>query len=398
VAANAILSQSAVAARASVYVRELSLTDFRSYHRLRLALDGRSVVLTGDNGVGKTNLLEAISFLAPGQGLRRARLGAVTRIDADAGWAVAAAVDLPQSPGVATRLGTGLVAAEDGSLSDRRIVRIDGQQQTGTGRLAELLSVSWLTPEMDRLFLEGASGRRRFLDRLVLGFDAGHGRRVNAYEKAMRDRSRLLRDRGRSADPGWLDALEAAMAEHGVAVAAARCEMLSRLAAILEQRGDVFPVPLLALEGELEQWLADQRPAVEVEDAFCALLAASRQRDMEAGRALAGPHRTDMLAWHKPTGMPAADCSTGQQKAMLISIVLANARLLRTAGTPPLLLLDEVVAHLDAVRRAALFDEIEALGAQAWLTGTDRQLFAGLGCRAQHFEVADGIISEVAAP
>ena len=395
-AANAILSQSAEAVRAAVCVRELSLTDFRSYHRLRFALDGRSVVLTGDNGVGKTNLLEAISFLAPGRGLRRARLGAVTRIGAEGGWAVAAAVDLPQSPDMATRLGTGLVVAEDGSLSERRIVRIDGQQ-SGTRRLAELLAVSWLTPEMDRLFLEGASGRRRFLDRLVLGFDVGHGRRVNAYEKAMRDRSRLLRDQGRSADPGWLDALEAAMAEHGVAVAAARCEMLARLAAILAERGNVFPVPILALEGELEQWLSDQRPAVDVEDAFCALLAASRQRDMEAGRALAGPHRTDMLAWHKPTGMPAADCSTGQQKAMLISIVLANARLLRTAGTTPLLLLDEVVAHLDAARRSALFDEIEALGAQAWLTGTDRQLFAGLGCRAQHFEVTEGLVSEVAA-
>lgn len=396
-AANAILSQGAVAARASVCVRELSLTDFRSYNRLRLALDGRSVVLTGDNGAGKTNLLEALSFLAPGRGLRRARLGAVTRVGAEGGWAVAAALDLPQSPDVLTRLGTGLVAAEDGSLSERRVVRIDGQPQSGSGRLAQLVSVCWLTPEMDRLFLDGASGRRRFLDRLVLGFDAGHGRRVNAYEKAMRDRSRLLRDRGRSADPAWLDALEAAMAEHGVAVAAARCEMLSRLAAVVALRDDSFPATILALEGELEQGLTAQRPAIDVEDAFCAQLAAARQRDMEAGRALAGPHRTDMLAWHKPSGMPAAECSTGQQKAMLISVVLANAQLLCTAGTTPLLLLDEVVAHLDGARRAALFDEIEALGAQAWLTGTERQLFAGLGCRAQHLEVTDGKISELEA-
>ncbi|MDO9458946.1 MAG: DNA replication/repair protein RecF [Alphaproteobacteria bacterium] len=383
----------------SATMRWLSVTDFRCYTQARLNLDGRPVVLTGENGAGKTNLLEALSFLAPGRGLRWARLSEVTRIGAPAQtWAVAAGLDAPHIPGAPMRISTGLLpASESGHTAERRTVRIDGSAQSSSAALAQLLAVSWLTPDMDRLFAEGASGRRQFFDRLTLGFDTGHGARLNAYERARQERSRLLRDEmtGRRADPAWLDALEAAMAEHGVAIAASRCETLQRLVQALEAHSGPFPHALLALDGLLEDMLADT-PAVDVEDRYRAVLAAARQRDKEAGRALEGPHRSDLLVWHGETRMPAGDCSTGQQKALLISIVLANARILAHAGATPLLLLDEVVAHLDARRRAALYDAISDLGAQTWMTGTDRALFDAMGTRAQYFTVTDGAVADAA--
>lgn len=376
-------------------MRWVNVTDFRCYTQARLYLDGRPVVLTGDNGAGKTNMLEALSFLAPGRGLRWSRLSEVTRIGASSqAWAVAAGLHAPHLSVEPLRVSTGLLP-DAGQGTERRTVRIDGVTQSSSAVLSTLLAIVWLTPDMDRLFADGAGGRRQFFDRLALGFDAGHGARLNAYERARQERSRLLRDEltGRRADPAWLDALEAAMAEHGVAVAASRCDALHRLTQMLEAHAGPFPRAVLALDGLLEGQLFDMA-AVDVEDRFRAVLASGRRRDRDAGRALEGPHRSDLLVWHGETMMPAGDCSTGQQKALLIAIVLANARLLADAGATPLLLLDEVVAHLDARRRAALFDVIADLGVQAWMTGTDTVLFDALGARAQYFTVTDGAVLE----
>ncbi len=387
--AAAVCAASGINSGPTYAVRRLALTDFRCYRRLRLEAGPLPVVLTGPNGAGKTNLLEAVSFLAPGRGLRRARLDEVTRIGArPAGvWGVAATVE---GPGGETELGTGLQPAGEGRAAERRVVKVNGAVASGPA-LAEAVHLIWLTPQMDRLFLEAASGRRRFLDRLVYGFDADHARRVSAYERALRERSRLLRE-GR-ADPSWLGALEATMTEHGVAVAAARRAAVARLNGALEAGVGPFPRAELALDGTLEAWLAEGA-ALEAEDRFGAVLAEGRGRDAETGTVPVGPHRGDLLVRHVAKDVPAAQCSTGEQKALLIAIVLAEARLqaLRR-GAAPLLLLDEVAAHLDAERRAALFEEIVALGAQAWLTGTDRTLFAALEGRAQYFLVREGTLS-----
>jgi len=396
------------AARLAPAVRRIALTDFRNYARLRLEVDARPVVLTGPNGAGKTNLLEALSFLAPGRGLRRARLGQLVRgatqpadragaDESDAGaWAVAAHVETPDGPvdiGTAREVARGADPAEE---AERRVVKIDGKPAKGQGDLARYLSVSWLTPEMDRLFLEASAGRRRFIDRLVYGFVPDHASRVSAYERAMRERSRLLRAGG--ADPSWLTALEQQMAEAAVAIAAARLDLVARLnqagdAGATEPRGDgAFPRPEATMAGAVEDWLGDG-PALAAEDRFRETLAQSRRRDAETGGAAEGPHRSDLLVVHAASGAPAAQCSTGEQKALLIALVLAAARLRALEhGAAPILLLDEVVAHLDESRRAALFDALVALGAQAWLTGTDRALFAALDERAQFLDVADGAV------
>lgn len=369
-------------------VTRLMVTDFRNYSRALVALDAEPVVLTGDNGAGKTNLMEAVSYLSPGRGLRGAKLGDVTRIGA-ARWAVSATVD---SPAGETRIGTGLEPRdaddpEDGG--DRRLIQIDGAA-AGAPALAEILRVSWLTPQMDRLFIEGASGRRRFLDRLVLGLHPAHGRETAAYERAMRERNRLLAE-GR-ADPLWLDALEVRMAEHGVAVAAARLDAVARLQAAVEMGGSAFPAADLAVEGQIEADLA-AAPAVEAEDRYRQRLKAARMRDAAAGRAGDGPHLSDLKAVHRAKAMPAGLCSTGEQKALLIGVTLAAARLVRAeTGAAPVLLLDEVAAHLDARRRGALFDDVLALGSQAWMSGTDAALFAPLGGRAQFFTIGSGTV------
>ncbi|MEI7607707.1 MAG: DNA replication/repair protein RecF [Rhodospirillaceae bacterium] len=366
-------------------VLRLTLTRFRNYRSARLETGPEPVVLTGSNGAGKTNLLEALSFLSPGRGLRRARLDEVELTAHDAppeGWAVAAGL----SNGV--EIGTGSVP---GGGRERRQVRIDGHTAKGQTALADHLSVLWLTPQMDRLFLEGSSGRRRFLDRLAFGFDPAHAGRLSRYEHAMRERARLLREGRR--DSGWLAALEDQMATGGVAVAAARREVAARLSAACAAGIGPFPRAELAVAGLLEDRLAD-RPALPVEDEFRHRLRDSRRLDAETGATTLGPHRSDFqVRWRKADGPPLAaeSCSTGEQKALLLAIVLANARLLaeRPAG-PPLLLLDEVAAHLDEARRAALFDEILALGGQAWLTGTDDALFVPLKDRARFISVADG--------
>ncbi|HYM32449.1 MAG TPA: DNA replication/repair protein RecF [Candidatus Cybelea sp.] len=382
------------AERNALAVRRLSLGDFRCYAGLRLDVDGRPVVLTGANGAGKTNLLEAISFLSPGRGLRRARLAEPTRRDApnlESTWAVHAALDGLSGP---VEIGTGLVrdGAGEADGTDRRVVKIDGQVAIGPSALAEVMSLVWLTPQMDRLFLEGASGRRRFLDRLVFGLDPSHASASAAYDKAMRERTRLLKSGG--ADPLWLSALEDTMAQWGVAVAAARRAGVAQLSAAMDaaECGAIgaFPRAHLSVAGLLEAWLGEM-PAGDAEDRFRAALNQNRLRDTEAGGATEGPHRSDLRVTHTAKDMPAEQCSTGEQKALLIGIVLANARLqaARRAAVP-VLLLDEVAAHLDGVRRAALFEALLDLGAQAWLTGTDIGLFEGFGSGAQFFTVRDG--------
>lgn len=377
------VASAAPASCAGQAVTRLALTDFRSYAALELELDPAPVVLTGPNGAGKTNLLEALSFLAPGRGFRRVRLGDAVRTGAN-GWSVFARLTGPDDT---VEIGTGLIPAEDGGI-ERRAVRIDGTDAGGGAALANVAAFDWLTPQMDRLFLESPGGRRRFLDRLVFGMVPAHARHVAAFEKAMRERQQLLRAGG--GDAAWLAALETTMAEMGVVVAAARRDAFARLDAALAAGEGPFPRALVAVTGYLEDALAVD-PAVEVEDRYRAALAVSRQRDAEAGTTALGPHRADLLARHGPKDMPAERCSTGEQKAILIAIVLASARLTAARrGTPPILLLDEIAAHLDAARREALAQAILSLGAQAWATGTDVSLFEGFRGHARFLTVRDG--------
>lgn len=382
-------------AREQGYVARLDLTNFRSYAALRLEAGPAPVVLTGANGAGKTNLLEALSFLAPGRGIRRAALPDVARVHAGAAasaWAVAARVEAAAG---SVALGTGMAANATGA--SRRVVRIDGEAARGQAAFAEWVSMIWLTPDMDRLFMEGGSGRRRFLDRMVYGFDPEHARRTAVYEQAMRGRQKLLREG--SGDNVWLAAEEETMATTGIAISAARRDVVARLDAAIAAEADArvrhFPAAGLAFEGEVETWLTEG-PALEAEDRLRERLAAGRARDAEAGRALHGPHRSDLVVHNHDKDMAAALCSTGEQKALLIAIILAHAHLLGLARrAAPVLLLDEVAAHLDADRRAALAERIISLGAQAWLTGTDRSLFEAFGADAQIFEVNAGAVMPV---
>jgi DNA replication and repair protein RecF len=395
------------ASAAGVAVTRLMVSAFRCYERAVVELDPggpRAVVLTGPNGAGKTNLLEAISFLAPGRGLRGAKLAAVDRrlpqgvrnghdgepgAPAGTSWAVAARLLTANGE---VELGTGRDPGQEPETGRaRRIVKIDGTVVGNQAALAEVAAISWLTPQMDGLFLDTAGERRRFLDRLVFCFDPAHAVRVSAYEQTMRERMRLLRDG--TGDAAWLAALEEQVAAHGVAVAAARRDLVARLDRVAAEADGPFPRPSLALDGAVEAWL-DDRPALAAEDSLRARLAESRGRDAEAGSAQWGPHRSDLAVFNRGRAMPAAECSTGEQKALLIAILLAHARLqadLRDAA--PILLLDEVAAHLDAARRAALFETLLGLGAQAWLTGTDEALFRDLDGAAQFFRVRDAAIA-----
>lgn len=375
------------AGRGALAVRRLRLGEFRNYARLDVAVSPRPVVLVGENGAGKTNLLEAISLLAPGRGLRRARLPELARQGGGGGpWRIEARVDGRDGP---TDIAT--FAAEEGE--QRRNVERDGAPARSQNELAEDLSLVWLTPAMDRLFLEGASARRRFLDRLVLGIDPGHAARASTYERLVRERSHLLR--GGRHDAAWLRALERRIAEAGVAVAAARNELVRDLSGALAEVPPGFPRPVLAVEGDVESWLPGM-PALEAEERLGAELAASRAADAQAGGALVGPHRSDLAATDGETGEPASRCSTGRQKALLVSVVLAQARLRRRRfGDLPILLLDEVAAHLDARRRAALLEALLDLGAQCWLTGTDAASFAPLPADRRHLlHVANGTLTQ----
>jgi DNA replication and repair protein RecF len=372
----------------SARIRRLTLSNFRSYRSAQIEAGAGLVVLVGPNGAGKTNLIEAISFLAPGRGLRRATLEDVAFSEGDGSWAVAAEVE--GALGLAT-LGTGIEppASEDAVVT--RKCRIDREPVASAAHFVDHLRVVWLVPAMDGLFNGPASERRRFLDRLVLAVDAEHMTRVNALERALRSRNRLLEDP--RPDPHWLDAVEHETAELAVAVTALRVETVSRLQAALAARNSpasAFPAAAIALEGWMER-LVPLHPAVEVEDRYRAVLRDNRARDAAAGRTLDGPHLSDLAVTHAGKDIPAADASTGEQKALLIGLVLAHAGLLADmSGFAPVLLLDEVVAHLDPARRAALYGELETLGAQAWLTGADAALFADIAARAETFEVVPG--------
>lgn len=381
---------------ASARFRRLSLVDFRSYRRADFVFDGRPVAISGANGAGKTNILEALSLIGPGRGLRAARLDELPRLEGGGGWAVSARLADGDDE---RRLGVGATAI----APDRRVCRIDEASVSGPSAFADHVRFMWLTPAHDRLFMEGPGERRRFLDRMALAHDAAHGQAANDYETAMRQRQRLLEERNR--DDAWLAALEAQMAAAGVAIAAARRETAGALAAAevadAAESGGAFPGADIALEGGLEAAL-ERAPAAQVEEEFAEQLKRGRRADAEAGRALNGPHRSDLLVTHREKGRPARLCSTGEQKALLIGLVLANARALAIRSrfqarrrAPLVLLLDEIAAHLDERRRAALFDIIDALGFQAFMTGTDRSLFAAWGRRAQGFAVADGRIDEI---
>jgi DNA replication and repair protein RecF len=375
----------------AAFVRRLSLSNFRSYHAAQLALERAGpVVLTGANGAGKTNLIEAISLLAPGRGLRRATLDELAFSEGDGGWAIAAEIE--GMLGLAT-LGTGIDPPAGEEMPSTRRCRIDREPVASAAAFADHVRVIWLTPAMDPLFNGPASERRRFLDRLVLAVDAQHSGRVNALERSLRSRNRLLEDA--SSDSHWLDAIEHETAEVAVAVAAARAETVARLkAALAAARNDApqFPIPDVALDGWMEQSLP-QHSAVEIEDRYRALLRENRARDAAAGRTLDGPHLSDLSVMHAGKGTPAADCSTGEQKALLIRLVLAHARLIKEmTGHAPMLLLDEVVAHLDPARRVALYEALSALGTQVWMTGADPAAFGELGSAADKFVIRPGEI------
>jgi DNA replication and repair protein RecF len=382
-------AQRAAKGDALLAVTRIQLTNFRSYASAELAVSGRPVVLAGANGAGKTNVLDAISLLAPGRGLRGARLSEHIRrgpsAPSEALWAVAATVS---RGGQSYEIGTGLTVGPGGG--ERRVVRLNGVAAQSSADLGDIVQMTWLTPSMDRLFTEGASGRRRFIDRLVLGFDPAHGRRAVRYETAMRERARLLKLGPR--DPMWLDGLEKEMAEAGAAMAMARAETVAKLNAMLSDRGEAgaFPCAQLAMEGETDV-LADEFGA-ETEGRLRDLFARSRIPDAESGHTTFGPHRSDLAVRHVVKRADARECSTGEQKALLVSIILADAWEMARArdGHAPLLLLDEIAAHLDVRRRGALFEEILALGAQAWMTGTDLSLFDTLAGRADVFSVDAG--------
>ncbi len=414
----------------TLWVERLSLTNFRNYSNLILEALPKPQVIAGANGSGKTNLLEALSLLSPGQGMRRAPFNEIPRAAGDGGFAVAARAHTLNGP---ADIGTGLrpraagaggasfggpddvVDAEDEGSSGSgdaearragrggrpgaataRIVRIDGVQQSGSGVLADYLEIVWLTPAMDGLFTGSGGERRRFLDRLILCFDPAYRTLAGRFERAMTSRNRLLADGVR--DNAQLSGFELVMAETGIAVAAARLEAVSAMARIIEARRErdpnsAFPWGQLALEGAIEDSLAAM-PALEAEDSYARTLRATRERDRGAGRTLDGPHRSDLIVVHGPKQIAARLCSTGEQKALLIGLVLAHAELLtaRQEGAAPILLLDEITAHLDRHRRAALFDEIIRLKAQAWMTGTDSSAFEDLRGRAQFWAVDEGSV------
>ncbi|KUJ77738.1 DNA replication/repair protein RecF [Ruegeria profundi] len=351
---------------------ELTVSHFRSHKLARLSLDGRPVAIHGPNGAGKTNILEAVSLFSPGRGMRRASAAEMTRRPEALGWKL---TGLLQAQGRSYEVETW---SEGGAA---RQVRIDGKasSQIDLGKLARIV---WLIPSMDRLWIEGAEGRRRFLDRMALSFDPAHAEASLTYEKAMRERNRLLKEQVR--DAHWYAALEGQMAETGHRIHAARMAALDHLRTAQEQAETAFPsadLELVQTEGAMPESAEDLREALNE----------SRFRDLAAGRTLVGPHRSDLYGVFAAKGVPARDCSTGEQKALLVSLILSNARALAgMVGSPPIVLLDEVAAHLDAARRAALYDEICALGAQAWMTGTGPELFAELGDRAQSLVVTEG--------
>jgi DNA replication and repair protein RecF len=371
-------------------IHRLTLTHFRNYRAASLETRGEVVVLVGPNGAGKTNCIEAISFLSPGRGLRRATLEDVADNQGDGSWAVSAEVE--GALGLAT-LGTGIDPIVADIPATSRRCRIDREPVTSATAFGDHLRMVWLTPAMDGLFLGAASERRRFFDRLVLAIDSEHSSRVSALDRSLRSRNRLLEVR--NYDDHWCDAIERETAELAVAVAASRGQTAVKLAAMLRGRDETsaFPSARIMLDGWMENAL-NTEPATAVEDRYRQILRDSRARDAAAGRTLDGPHLTDLQVIYAPKSMPARDASTGEQKALLIGLVLAHASLVaEMTGITPLLLLDEVVAHLDPNRRAALFNELAKLGAQVWMTGADPLAFADIGTSGEIFDVDSGQIA-----
>ena len=367
-------------------VHRLTLSNFRNYRAAALETDARPIVLYGQNGAGKTNLVEAISFLAPGRGLRRATLEDIAFHEGDGSWAIAAEVE--GALGLAT-LGTGIEPTTHDDAPIVRKCRIDREPVASAAAFGDHLSVVWLVPSMDSLFVGAPSGRRRFLDRLALAVDADHASRVNALDRALRSRNRLLAEP--RPDPHWLDAVEHETAEVAVAVAGLRAEAVHRLDGVLASRRDSdFPPVEIAPKGWMER-LIPTHPAVEVEERYRTVLRENRARDAAAGRTLDGPHLTDLSVVYVRKNIAAAEASTGEQKALLIGLVLAQARLItEMTATTPVLLLDEVFAHLDRGRRTALHAELRHLGAQVWMTGADPALFAEITDEAAMIEVRSG--------
>ena len=371
-------------------IHRLTLTHFRNYRAASLETRGDMVVLVGPNGAGKTNCIEAISYLAPGRGLRRATLEDVADNQGDGSWAVSAEVE--GALGLAT-LGTGIDAQNHEAAATSRRCRIDREPVNSATAFGDHLRMVWLTPAMDGLFLGAASERRRFFDRLVLAIDSEHSSRVSALDRSLRSRNRLLEVR--NFDDHWCDAIERETAELAVAVAATRGQTAARLAAMLHARSETsaFPSAQIMLDGWMENALMTE-PATSVEDRYREILRNSRARDAAAGRTLDGPHLTDLQVIYAPKNMPAREASTGEQKALLIGLVLAHASLVsEVTDITPLLLLDEVVAHLDPNRRLALFDELRKLGAQVWMTGADPLAFSGIGTTGEIFDVENGRIA-----
>jgi len=361
------------------FVRSLSLTRFRNYDEAAIGDLGPSfVVLTGANGAGKTNALEALSLLVPGRGIRHAKIADIgNRSIAGNGWSVVAEVDSSVGP---VMVGTGTTAEKP----ERRAVRVNGADLKSQAELSDYLSAIWLTPQMDGLFLEGSSERRRFFDRMVYAFDPAHAGRITRYENALAERSKLLRDayeRRGQADAQWVSSLEKTIAETGISIAAARIETLHKMQQTQHGLHDIaahFPIPRLALDGALETWLEDM-PALAAEERFEQALASSRDEDAVNGGARVGPHKTDLSVYYEAKNMPAAQSSTGEQKALLTGLVLAHAARLKTArGAAPILLLDEIAAHFDDSRKKGLFDILSGLGGQVWITGTETPVFQAL--------------------
>jgi DNA replication and repair protein RecF len=375
-------------------INRLTLSDFRNYSSLRIETSRPLVALTGQNGAGKTNVLEALSLLVPGRGLRGSAFNVIARLNGSDSWGVAADIETPEDE---FKIGTsfeGDPTSEDGGNSGRNAM-VDGEVQRSSGVLTNYLKMLWLTPAMDRLFAGPASDRRRFFDRLVAAFDAHHGARVSAFEKLMRERNFLLQDP--RCDYVWLTSIERQMSEHAIAIASARNAAANTLARHFAAHADTSPFPwgILQLVGDIEQ-LSAHIPAVQAEEEYAKILYDSRNADRAQQRTLKGPHRTDFSVTHGPKNAPAELCSTGEQKALLIGLILAQARSVKElVGAAPILLLDEVAAHLDAFRRRGLFEALTELGVQAWMTGTDENLFSEAGAYSALYHVEHGSIVEV---
>lgn len=368
------------------YLKNLLLQNFRSYHEANLqGLASGFIVLTGPNGAGKTNILEAVSLLSPGKGLRSADIDEIQKRDGALPWIVSAKAETIYGE---IALGTGRDPDKK-----RRLVRIKGEKAKSQADLADYISSLWLTPAMDRIFLEGSSGRRKFLDRMVFAFDPSHAGRITRYENALSQRSKLLKEE--RYEPSWIAGLEEQMAETGIAIGAARVDFVQNLQAVCNrgEEGD-FPIADLELKGFVEDGLKVS-PALQVEADFRTRLRTSREQDSVMGGASAGPHRADLLVRYRAKDMDAEHCSTGEQKALLIGMVLAHATLMKNErGSPPILLLDEIAAHLDENRRAKLFEKLKNLGGQVWVTGTDDVLFESIR-DARKYHVENGVLTPV---